>query len=184
MNDTLTSLMPSKFFKTEEFDTDGQDLVIAGIESDQAKNANGMEPVSVLKFHGHDKGLILKSTNISTLQELFGNSRSALVGKTINVYKDPTVTYGGARRGGLRIRRAANPSRNGSGAATETTVKVTAAPSAGSVTTMDLTKEFIRLGFDRDQAKAFIGLNVTGKNDPKQLTEQELATAVSAARAL
>lgn len=180
MNDSLTSLMPSKFLKSADFDAEGKVFTISGISTEEVQGQNGKEQVPVLHFEGEDKGLILKSTNIQTLQELFGNSRSALKGKEIVVYKDPNVSFAGKRTGGLRIKAVpGNPNRDSASAATGKAGTV-----SGPVDLKDITKEFIRLGYDRDQAKAFVGLNIVGKSDLKSLTQDEAVTVLAAARAL
>jgi hypothetical protein len=45
-------------------------------------------------------------TMIRVLAALYGDDSDALVGKTIQLYRDPTAAYGGKEVGGIRIRAA------------------------------------------------------------------------------
>ncbi|RLA39736.1 MAG: hypothetical protein DRR06_18640 [Gammaproteobacteria bacterium] len=57
-----------------------------------------------LVFDGKDKMLIINGNRRKTMIRLFGADVSAWWGKTIVLYIDPTVTFGGVQTGGIKIR--------------------------------------------------------------------------------
>src|SRR5262249_10872856 len=69
----------------------------------------------VLYFQEKDKGLVLNYTNAETISEITGQGEmDGWAGTKIVLYDDPTITCGGKRVGGLRI-RAPKPARSANG---------------------------------------------------------------------
>ena len=61
--------------------------------------------VPALKFRGKAKQLVLRtSANRRSLVRMFGANTQAWRGKTIYIYHDPEVRFGGRAVGGLRIK--------------------------------------------------------------------------------
>lgn len=61
--------------------------------------------VPTLKFVGKQKQLVLRtSANRKTLVHMFGSDTKAWRGKTIHLFHDPSVKFGGKNVGGIRIR--------------------------------------------------------------------------------
>jgi hypothetical protein len=71
----------------------------------------------VLWFTTTDQGLSLNVTNLSWMQEQFGDDTDLWVGKVIELYTDANVLYKSKRTGGIRIRHPAPKQVNGPGAA-------------------------------------------------------------------
>ena len=70
----------------------------------------GREEVNVpaIKFKGKAKQLVLKaSANRKALVRMFGADTKNWRGKTVMIYHDPSVKFGGRAVGGLRIKEAA-----------------------------------------------------------------------------
>lgn len=66
--------------------------------------------VPALKFKGKQKQLVLRtSANRKTLVRMFGANTQTWRGKTIHLYHDPAVKFGGKTVGGIRIREEATP---------------------------------------------------------------------------
>lgn len=72
----------------------------------------------VAQLEGYEKKLILNSTNLKGLTDLFGTTNTAHWRGEVTLYVDPHVTYAGKRVGGIRI-KAAQPTapapHNGAG---------------------------------------------------------------------
>lgn len=63
--------------------------------------------VPTLKFKGKQKQLVLRtSANRKALVRLYGSDTKAWRGKTVAIFHDPTVKFGGKAVGGIRIREA------------------------------------------------------------------------------
>lgn len=61
--------------------------------------------VPTLKFAGKQKQLVLRtSANRKTLVHMFGSDTKAWRGKTVRLFHDPSVKFGGKAVGGIRIR--------------------------------------------------------------------------------
>lgn len=61
--------------------------------------------VPTLKFKDKQKQLVLRtSANRKALVRMFGSNTKEWLGKTVHLYFDPTVKFGGKCVGGLRIK--------------------------------------------------------------------------------
>jgi hypothetical protein len=50
------------------------------------------------------KALVLNATNKDVLRKLFGPETDEWIGKSVTLYSDPSVMFGGRRVGGIRVR--------------------------------------------------------------------------------
>jgi hypothetical protein len=67
----------------------------------------GKKSPPVLFFRDADsKPLILNNTNWMALEDLYGDESDHWIGQPVELYKDPTVMFGGKRVGGVRVRAA------------------------------------------------------------------------------
>lgn len=106
---TWNDLVPSTsdYLKKEDVGEKGYDLTIDRFTRETVGTGKDAEELAVMYFRGAKKGMILKKTNADMLAHIFGtDDPDDVIGKTINVYDDPSVVFGGKRVGGLRIRAA------------------------------------------------------------------------------
>lgn len=80
----------SNFFKAEDFDKKGRNLVMASVEVEEV----GKESKLVLHFKGEDKTLPLNKTNALVIAELHGDDVDDWDGNAIRVYRDSTMFNG------------------------------------------------------------------------------------------
>ncbi len=70
-------------------------------------NAGKSNGKAMIYLVGKDKPIAAGAAICSVLETLFGKSPRAWAGKHITIYGDPTVKYGGAAVGGIRVRPTA-----------------------------------------------------------------------------
>jgi hypothetical protein len=70
----------------------------------QGRSGGEDEDKPVVYFRDNVKPMILNNTNWTTLEDTYGPESDDWTGKTIELYCDPGVMYGGKRMGGVRIR--------------------------------------------------------------------------------
>jgi len=92
--------------KVEDIQAKGQvRVVIEAVNVEDVKNDEGKERKLVARFIGKEKGLVLNRTNADKLAELAGSDDyDQWAGTPCILYVDPSVTFGGKRVGGIRIR--------------------------------------------------------------------------------
>jgi hypothetical protein len=98
----------SAYLKKEDF-PEPETLTIDEVCEEEV-TAPGRKPKLklVLSFEGIDKGLVLNQANGDALFEMTGQDDPAKwVGRRVEVYHDPNVTYAGKRVGGIRLRKPA-----------------------------------------------------------------------------
>lgn len=98
----------SKYLQKEDVGTSGRNLTIRGFKR-VVVEADGEEEEKVAMFFTDDnlKPMLLNVTNKNRLKIATGaKTTDDVKGKTINVYNDPYVEFGGKVVGGLRIREA------------------------------------------------------------------------------
>lgn len=61
---------------------------------------------AMLTFEGAEKPMAAGMTALTTIGQLYGNDTTAWVGRAITIYGDPSVSFGGAKVGGIRVRPA------------------------------------------------------------------------------
>lgn len=59
---------------------------------------------AMITFEGREKPLGCGTAILSQIASLYGNDTTQWVGKLVTIYPDPTVKYGGAAVGGVRVR--------------------------------------------------------------------------------
>lgn len=110
----INELRESKFLKRTDVG-DGTVVTIAGVEQvNVAKEGAPEEMKWVLHVKEFDKGLVLNSTNGQLIaQALKSEESDDWTGKQIELYDDPSVSFGGKLVGGIRVRavRGQQPAR-------------------------------------------------------------------------
>ena len=100
----------SQFLKQDDIvPTSGRIVTIEGFDR-KLIQSNGNEPDKqkvCVKFEEFEKWLVLNSTNGAALAEFTNTSTPGdSVGENIQIYVDPTVSFGGKIVGGIRFRPA------------------------------------------------------------------------------
>jgi hypothetical protein len=63
----------------------------------------------VIYFREFEKGMVLNTTNLRRLEQLYGGDTDLWVDQKVVLYVDQEVTYGGEQVGGLRLRKLPKP---------------------------------------------------------------------------
>lgn len=107
---SFDALVPSnsKYLSKADVGEDGLILTIKGFRMETLKGDDGEEEKMVMHFVEDVKPMVINRTNsqligIATGARNVGDSK----GKQIVVYNDPTVSFGGQVKGGLRIKKVA-----------------------------------------------------------------------------
>ena len=100
----------SQFLKQDDIvPTSGKIVTIEDFDRKLVKgNGNEADREKVcVKFEEFDKWLVLNSTNGAALAAFTNTSKpSDSIGKQIEIYVDPTISFGGKIVGGVRLRPA------------------------------------------------------------------------------
>ena len=112
-NMPLDSAVPSQsnYLQKSDVGETGVDLTIKALDRDQVdeKDPNSVKTV-IHWVQPNYKPLVLNKTNKNRLTVILkATTVGDLIGKTVNVYNDPMVEFGGEITGGIRIRAAADP---------------------------------------------------------------------------
>ena len=103
----LSNMFPSRYIKADDLDRPRvlviRDIVMENVSPDGATP----EDKPVAYFDRAKKGLVLNRTNAGVLGDLFGDDTEAMVGRSVELYVDPTVVFRGERVAGLRLRSPA-----------------------------------------------------------------------------
>ena len=114
----LNQLVPSdsKYLAKEDVGQAGMNLTIKGFKQGvEVGTGSDTDFRTIMGFEDMDpktgkpvKPMVLNRTNLALLQRCFPEATSTgdLKGKTINVFNDPSVDFGGKLVGGIRIRSA------------------------------------------------------------------------------
>lgn len=94
------------FIKGEDVKDGPKKVTITGVEVAKfEKNGKTERKLQiVVDDAGESKKVTLNTTNLTTIQDAYGNETDEWEGKKVVLYFDPSVTYGGKRIGGLRIK--------------------------------------------------------------------------------
>lgn len=158
--------LPGRFFKADEF-RDRPELTVT-ISHIVAKENIGTEAdpqtAPVLYFEGHEQGFILKSQAWDSVVEATGEDDSDhWPGKRVTIYRDPSVTFGGKKVGGVRVKKpgGSGTAPQGGGGSPR--------PAAGSTLSMEAVKRLNDLaasdGFEIGALGDWL-LDVAGFNIP------------------
>ena len=105
---------PSKYLSKDDITSPVvatiSDVVMETFTSDDEEKTK-----SVMYFVGANKPMVINVANWMTVESLYGDDSDEWIGKTIEIWVDPSVMYGKKRVGGLRLREPAH--NNGNGAA-------------------------------------------------------------------
>lgn len=99
----MSEMFPSNYLKKEDVATPTR-ATIRNVIQDEISGDGGKELKAVLNFVGNLKPMILNRGNATTLEEAYGDDSDAWHGKTVEIYVDPSVMFGGKRVGGVRLR--------------------------------------------------------------------------------
>ena len=102
-------MFPSNYLKKEDFPSPRL-FTIKQLAMEEIQGDHGKEIKPVMYFADVEKGMVLNKGNGETCAEAFGEETDGWAGKRIEVYCDPSVSFGGKRVGGIRLRV---PSQNG-----------------------------------------------------------------------
>src|SRR5688572_16870977 len=99
----MSDMFPANFLKKEDVPQPTR-AVIARVTMEEVTGDTGKEMKATIHFDGDQlKPMILNKGNATTICESFGDDSDRWIGKTIEVYTDPGVMFGGKRVGGLRV---------------------------------------------------------------------------------
>lgn len=104
----FSELVPtnSQYLKKEDVGPQGKNLTIKHFTRVKVSGDKGEETKAACHWVQPDyKPLLLNVTNGGVLEALFGDTDGAK-GKTVNVYFDRLISFGGKTVGGIRIREA------------------------------------------------------------------------------
>ena len=114
-DDDVSADLSRQFLTAADFsDGLGRRFVIARVEKQvfEAKNGFPEEQKRVLVFtDNHQLGL--NQVNLRLLVDWFGPKTRAWIGKTVTVYRDDSVSFGGRQTGGWRLRKPLPPDVDG-----------------------------------------------------------------------
>lgn len=101
----IGEMIESKYLK--QSDVDGEvDVTITKIgQVNVARDDEQPEMKWAVKFQEFKKPMVLNSTNIQLLAKACGSEDTDdWIGKTVTIFADPNVSFGGKLVGGLRVR--------------------------------------------------------------------------------
>lgn len=106
----INEMKDSKFLKKEDLGIQGANVTIKGIASEDISLNDKPEDLKyVIYFNEFVKGMIINWTNTQLAAQFLGTEETdEWMGKMINIYEDPTITFGGKLVGGIRVRAAIN----------------------------------------------------------------------------
>lgn len=114
------AMIPSKFIKQSDVEPP-KTVTIRGVKQVNVAQEDKPEELKFcLFFKELDKPMVLNSTNIQLLTHFLGTDETDdWKGKQVELYNDPTVSFGGKLTGGVRVRavggQAAKPVAAGAG---------------------------------------------------------------------
>lgn len=111
---SFDQLVPSKsrYLTKDDVGEDGLVLTIKGFRMETLETDEGNEDKMVMHFMEDVKPMVLNRTNAQLVGVVTGAKTAGDArGKSVVVYNDPTVGFGGKITGGLRIKKVANAPR-------------------------------------------------------------------------
>lgn len=108
----ISQMFPSKYLGKEDVPHPITVRIEQLTREEVSDGNNSKEEKNVLWFSDDMKPMILNRGNAETIGGLYGDDSDAWIGKSIELYVDPSVMFGSKRVGGLRVRA---PARGGSG---------------------------------------------------------------------
>lgn len=112
---TFDELFPGKYLKKEDVPHPITTTILRiGRETVKTQDGMGEEQATMIYLSGL-KPMFLKPVNGAILKSLFGTNPDTWIGKTVELYVDPTVTMKGKIVGGVRFRQPIYQNQNGHG---------------------------------------------------------------------
>lgn len=101
----ISDMLQSKYLRREDVMDEDITTTITGIAKETMTDIgrNSEKEKWVVQF-ATCKPLVLNTTNIKTLAQMYGNDADAWVGKTVILFYDPNVRMGTQITGGIRFR--------------------------------------------------------------------------------
>ena len=114
---------PSQYWKKEDVADQPRVLAIEDVRKLTVTGDRGPQEVPVMHFKDEEKMLIVNPTNWDVVEAEYGLDTVDWTGRHVELYRDASVSYGGKRTGGLRLRipQGAKAPRAGKPAATGAT---------------------------------------------------------------
>lgn len=111
----VSELSTSKYLKQADIDKP-QIVTITHVAKENVALPNQPKKErGVIYFREHEKGVVLNTTNLRRLEQLFGGDTDNWVDQKVVLFVDEEVTYAGEQVGGLRLRKVpVKPANSGS----------------------------------------------------------------------
>lgn len=103
----VNDILASKWLAITDLPQEGIDLQILNVTQEQIGEM--LEDKLAIHLNAGYKPMLCNRTNMRILASLFGPQTQGWIGKTVNVFNDPSVSYAGRMTGGIRIRPARSP---------------------------------------------------------------------------
>lgn len=101
---SLNDLKNSKYLTQHDVDSRVKVTFQAYREENVAQQGEPVRKKWIFKFHELDKPLVMNFTNGEIITELFGTDQfDKWLGKQVLLYRDPTISFGGKKTGGIRV---------------------------------------------------------------------------------
>ncbi len=104
----INQMKESKYLKKEDFGQTGKVGTIRGIaHENMAQEGQPPEMKYIIYFNEFQKGMVLNQTNIQLIAMITGqDDTDNWPGHQVTLYEDPTISFGGQIKGGIRVRAA------------------------------------------------------------------------------
>jgi hypothetical protein len=104
-----SELSTSKYLKQTDIDKPQIVTITHVTKENVALPGQPKKDRGVIFFREHEKGMVLNTTNLRRLEQLYGGDTDLWVDSRVVLYVDTEVTYGGEQVGGLRVRKIPAP---------------------------------------------------------------------------
>ena len=94
---------PKKFLTKEDVG-DGFSVCIVRLEDQEVQTGNGTTETKTVLILKDQKPLIVNGANWDGIADLYGDDDDHWSGHWITLFHDPSVTFGGKRVGGIRVK--------------------------------------------------------------------------------
>jgi len=100
---TRNTRFPKKFLTKEDVG-DGLTVCIVTLEEQEVQTGAGKTETKTVCLLKDEKPFIVNGSNWDTMADLHGGDDASWGGHWITLFCDPTVTFGGKRVGGIRVK--------------------------------------------------------------------------------
>ena len=99
---------PSRYVSKDDVEIPVVWMIASVVCVEMDDDAGGKKNPPVMHFKNPEsKALILNNSNWMTIEDLYGGESDAWTDCQIELFKDPSVMFGGKRVGGVRVRKPA-----------------------------------------------------------------------------